>query len=125
MTKSARRMRQRASRRLQRDIRYRRSNKRRPGKVATYKQGRVKKTTYGKDAKGESLAKQGIHPNKKSEKVVRGAKNQKRPSASYYYNVLKKPVGSKIYYRPKKSGKQVLHVLQVRDNGVPYWKAQK
>ena len=110
--------------RNRKSIKYQRSGKRRPGRAISYKQGRVKKTRYGRDARGNNLARQGISPNKKAEKVVRGARNQKRPSASYYYNVLKKPVGTKIYYRPKKSGKEKLHVLAIRNNGVPYWKVK-
>tara|TARA_B110000495_G_C22841546_1_gene490795 strand:+ start:181 stop:498 length:318 start_codon:yes stop_codon:yes gene_type:complete len=105
-------------------MKYHKSGKRRRGKAISYKQGQVRHPKYGKDVKGRGLARQGIHPNKKSEKVVKGARFQKRPSASYFYNVLKKPVGTKIYYRPKKGGKEKLHVLKLRDNGVPYWKAQ-
>ena len=40
----------------------------------------------------------------KKTKVVNGAKVQSRPSASYYYKVLKKPVGFKVSYRPRKAG---------------------
>ncbi len=58
-------------------------------------------------------------------KVVNGAKFQSRPSASYYYNELKKPVGFKVSYRPRKGGKYILHSLQLRKNGVPYWKAEE
>ena len=59
----------------------------------------------------------------KRDKVVKGAKTQTRPSASYYYKTLKKPVGFQISYRPRKSGKFILHELAVRKNGSPYWKA--
>ena len=61
----------------------------------------------------------------KKNKVVNGAKVQSRPSASYYYNELKKPVGFKVSYRPRKGGKYILHSLQLRKNGVPYWKAEE
>lgn len=55
-------------------------------------------------------------------KVVKGTKKQKRPSASYYYRKLNKPIGYKISYRPRKGGKYILHSLQLRKNGTPYWK---
>jgi hypothetical protein len=55
-------------------------------------------------------------------KTVRGTKTKKRPSASYYYNVLGKKVGYKTSYRPKKGGKIVNFTLQLRKNGTPYWK---
>ena len=58
-----------------------------------------------------------------SSKVVRGAKFQKRPSASYYYRDLEKPRGYKISYRPRKGGKYILHSLELRKNGSPYWKS--
>jgi hypothetical protein len=61
--------------------------------------------------------------NHKKHKTVRGTKNQKRPSASYYYNVLGKPVGYKTSYRPRKGGKMIQYSLQLRKNGSPYWKA--
>jgi len=64
----------------------------------------------------------GNHRHKKH-KTVRGTKNQKRPSASYYYKVLGKPVGYKISYRPRKGGKMIKFFLQLRKNGSPYWKA--
>ncbi len=60
---------------------------------------------------------------KKKHKTVRGTKNQKRPSASYYYKVLGKPVGYKTSYRPRKGGKMIKYSLQLRKNGSPYWKA--
>ena len=60
---------------------------------------------------------------KMSDKVVRGAKKQSRPSASHYYNKLRVPVGYKISYRPRKGGKYILHSLQLRKNGTPYWKS--
>mgnify|MGYP001397815173 CR=1 FL=1 len=59
----------------------------------------------------------------RSNKVVRGARFQSRPSASYYYNVLEKPVGFRVSYRPRKSGKYILHSLELRKNGSPYWRA--
>tara|TARA_B100000575_G_C23093454_1_gene630496 strand:+ start:1112 stop:1426 length:315 start_codon:yes stop_codon:yes gene_type:complete len=59
----------------------------------------------------------------RSSKVVRGAKFQKRPSASYYYRELGKPRGYKISYRPRKGGKYILHSLELRKNGSPYWKS--
>ena len=58
-----------------------------------------------------------------SNKVVRGARFQTRPSASYHYKTLNKPVGYKISYRPRKGGKYILHELALRKNGSPYWKA--
>jgi len=61
----------------------------------------------------------------KKDKVVNGAKVQTRPSASYYYNELKMPVGFEVSYRPRKGGKYILHSLQLRKNGVPYWKAEE
>lgn len=61
--------------------------------------------------------------NHKKHKTVRGTKNQKRPSASYYYNVLGKPVGYKTSYRPRKGGKMIQYSLQLRKKGSPYWKA--
>ena len=60
---------------------------------------------------------------KKKHKTVKGAKKQKRPSASYYYNILGKPVGYKTSYRPRKGGKMIRFSLQLRRNGNPYWKA--
>lgn len=59
----------------------------------------------------------------KSTKVVRGAKYQSRPSASYHYNTLNNPVGFQVTYRPRKGGKYILHELALRSNGTPYWKA--
>ena len=59
----------------------------------------------------------------KKYKTVKGAKKQKRPSASYYYNVLGKSVGYKTSYRPRKGGKMIKYSLQLRKNGTPYWKA--
>ena len=64
----------------------------------------------------------GNHHHKKH-KTVRGTKNQKRPSASYYYKVLGKSVGYKTSYRPRKGGKMIKYSLQLRKNGSPYWKA--
>ena len=58
-----------------------------------------------------------------AEKVVKGAKYQKRPSASYFYKELKVPVGYIIFYRPRKGGKMIKHSLRLRKNGTPYWKA--
>jgi len=60
---------------------------------------------------------------KTGNKVVKGAVNQSRPSASYYYKTLNKPVGFKISYRPRKSGKYIEHELVLKKNGSPYWKA--
>ena len=54
---------------------------------------------------------------------MKGAVHQFRPSASYYYKTLNKPVGFKISYRPRKGGKYILHELAIRQNGSPYWKA--
>ena len=59
------------------------------------------------------------------EKVVKGAKYQTRPSASYFYNELSVPVGFKVEYRPRKGGKMIKHSLQLRQNGIPYWKAEE
>ena len=56
-------------------------------------------------------------------KTVRVTKKQKRPSASYYYNVLGKKVGFKTSYRPRKGGKYILHDITLRKNGTPFWKA--
>ena len=49
-----------------------------------------------------------------SNKVVRGARFQTRPSASYYYKTLNKPAGYKISYRPRKCGKYIFHELALR-----------
>ena len=58
-------------------------------------------------------------------KVVKGAKHQTRPSASYYYNGMGVPVGHQVSYRPRKGGKMILHSLQLRKNGTPYWRAEE
>ena len=58
-------------------------------------------------------------------KVVKGAKYQTRPSASYFYNELNVPIGFKVEYRPRKGGKMIKHSLQLRQNGTPYWKAEE
>ena len=58
------------------------------------------------------------------EKVVKGAKYQKRPSASYFYNEMNVPVGFEVEYRPRKGGKMIKHSLRLRKNGTPYWKAE-
>lgn len=58
-------------------------------------------------------------------KVVRGAKYQSRPSASYFYNELNVPVGFTVQYRPRRGGKMITHTLQLRNNGTPYWKAEE
>lgn len=60
---------------------------------------------------------------RESNKVVKGAKHQKRPSASFYYNELNMPIGTTISYRPRKSGKYILHSLELRKNKTPYWKS--
>ncbi len=65
----------------------------------------------------------GNHHHKSKHKTIRGTKNQKRPSASYYYKVLGKSVGYKTSYRPRKGGKMIKYSLQLRKNGTPYWKA--
>ena len=57
------------------------------------------------------------------QKTIRGTKNQKSPSASYYYKVLGKPVGYKTSYRPQKNRKPVNYSLQLRKNGTAYWKS--
>ena len=59
------------------------------------------------------------------EKVVKGSKYQKRPSASYFYNELNVPVGFMVEYRPRKGGKMIKHSLQLRKGGVAYWKAEE
>lgn len=59
------------------------------------------------------------------EKVVKGSKYQKRPSASYFYKKLKVPVGYIVEYRPRKGGKMIKHSLRLRKNGTPYWKAEE
>lgn len=56
-------------------------------------------------------------------KLVKGAKYQTRPSASYYYNTLGVPAGFQIRYRPRKGGKYILHELVIRKNSSPYWMA--
>lgn len=61
----------------------------------------------------------------KSTRIVKGAKFQSRPSASYYFNELKKPVGYKVSYRPRKGGKYILHSLRLRENGSPYWRPEE
>lgn len=58
-------------------------------------------------------------------KIVRGAKYQERPSASYFYNELNVSVGFTVQYRPRKGGKMITHTLQLRKNGTPYWKAEE
>lgn len=58
-------------------------------------------------------------------KVVKGAKYQKRPSASYFYKELKVPIGYIVEYRPRKGGKMIKHSLRLRKNGTPYWKAEE
>ena len=58
-------------------------------------------------------------------KVVKGAKYQKRPSASYFYKELMVPIGYIVEYRPRKGGKMIKHSLQLRKNGAPYWKAEE
>ena len=58
-------------------------------------------------------------------KVVKGAKYQKRPSASYFYKKLRVPVGYIVEYRPRKGGKMIKHSLQLRKNGTPYWKSEE
>lgn len=58
-------------------------------------------------------------------KIVKGAKYQKRPSASYFYKKLKVPVGYIVEYRPRKGGKMIKHSLRLRKNGTPYWKAEE
>lgn len=59
------------------------------------------------------------------EKVVKGAKYQKRPSASYFYNEMNVPVGFEVEYRPRKGGKMIKHSLQLRKGGTPYWKSEE
>jgi hypothetical protein len=63
------------------------------------------------------------HHTLKKKKTIRGTKNQKRPSASYYYKVLGKPIGYKTSYKPRKGGKVIKYSLQLRKNKTPYWKA--
>ena len=58
-------------------------------------------------------------------KVVKGAKYQKRPSASYFYKELNVPVGYIVEYRPRKDGKMIKHSLRLRANGTPYWKPEE
>ena len=50
-------------------------------------------------------------------------KNSKarRPSASYYYNILRKPIGTKVNYGTG-IGKNSDYVLRLRKNGTPFWK---
>lgn len=62
----------------------------------------------------------------KNVKVSGNRKDKTRPSASYYYNILKKPIGTKVRYAPHEglgsSGKMYTYTLQVRKNGSPFWK---
>ena len=65
----------------------------------------------------------------KKVEVIGHRKDKTRPSASYYYNILKKPIGTKVKYAPPStveglgiSGKMYTYTLQVRKNGSPFWK---
>ena len=62
----------------------------------------------------------------KNVKVSGNRKDKTRPSASYYYNILKKPIGTKVRYAPHEglggSGKMYTYTLQIRKNGSPFWK---
>lgn len=88
--------------------------------------------TTGKEAKRELMFKNrtGRKLRKtKNVKVSGNRKDKKRPSASYYYNILKKPIGTKVRYAPPStveglggSGKMYTYTLQVRKNGSPFWK---
>jgi hypothetical protein len=85
--------------------------------------------TTGKEAKKELIFKKrtGRKLRKtKNVKVSGNRKDKKRPSASYYYNILKKPIGTKVRYAPHEglggSGKMYTYTLQVRKNGSPFWK---
>ena len=54
-------------------------------------------------------------------KVVVGATHQTRPSASYYYNTLLKPLGTRVRYAPRRGGKTITHELKLDKNGRPKW----
>jgi hypothetical protein len=65
----------------------------------------------------------------KKVEVIGNRKDKTRPSASYYYNILRKPIGTKVKYAPPStveglgiSGKMYTYTLQVRKNGSPFWK---
>lgn len=62
----------------------------------------------------------------KKVEVIGNRKDKTRPSASYYYNILKKPIGTKVKYAPHSglgiSGKMYTYTLQIRKNGSPFWK---
>ena len=91
--------------------------------------------TTGREAKRELMFKNrtGRKLRKtKNVKVSGDRKDKTRPSASYYYNILKKPIGTKVRYAPAStveglggSGKMYTYTLQVRKNGSPFWKKKK
>lgn len=85
--------------------------------------------TTGKEAKRELMFKNRTGRKLRKTKNVKVSGNRKdktRPSASYYYNILKKPIGTKVRYAPHEglggSGKMYTYTLQVRKNGSPFWK---
>ena len=61
--------------------------------------------------------------NYKMKKLIPGGKYKTRPSASYFLNTLKAPVGHEVVYRKKKGGPMVKHTLQMKKGKrIPYWK---
>jgi len=85
--------------------------------------------TTGREAKRELIFKNRTGRKLRKTKNVKVSGNRKdktRPSASYYYNILKKPIGTKVRYAPHEglggSGKIYTYTLQVRKNGSPFWK---
>lgn len=85
--------------------------------------------TTGREAKKELMFKNRTGRKLRKTKNVKVSGNRKdktRPSASYYYNILKKPIGTKVRYAPVEglggSGKMYTYTLQIRKNGSPFWK---
>jgi len=85
--------------------------------------------TTGKEARRELMFKKRTERKLRKTKNVKVSGNRKdktRPSASYYYNILKKPIGTKVRYAPHEglggSGKMYTYTLQIRKNGSPFWK---
>ena len=62
-------------------------------------------------------------------KLIPGGKYKTRPSAAYFFHVLRVPLGYEIVYRKKKGGPMVKHTLQMKHGkggeSVPYWKPVK
>lgn len=85
--------------------------------------------TTGKEARRELMFKKRTERKLRKTKNVKVSGNRKdktRPSASYYYNILKKPIGTKVRYAPHEglggSGEMYTYTLQIRKNGSPFWK---